>query len=77
MTKDPIHISTPESSLIERIEYRQSKNPTMTVKLVGGKEYTYYNVPEDEYHKFAKAKSAGSHFGKHIKGKYRNPDEKA
>ncbi len=44
----------------------------LTVTFRNGKQYKYHGVPQEAYHEFIKAESAGKHFGEHIKGRYKH-----
>ena len=61
------------SSAISHIEYNKGTR-VMTVQFTsGGKRYTFHDVPEAEYEAFHKAESKGSHFHKHIRGRFAGP----
>ena len=54
-------------------------NGDMTVEFHSGDTYVYHQVGAEEYEKFLKAPSIGSHFHNHIRGhfKYTKPEKAA
>lgn len=57
------------SSMLSHCEY---EGDCLTITFAKGQKYKYYGVPKDEYHKLTNAESAGAHFLKNIKDKYRH-----
>jgi hypothetical protein len=58
------------SSAIARIEYDELSRE-LQVTFVGGRTYTYYDVPRDVYVGFVNAPSKGQYFNDRIKDRYR------
>lgn len=66
--------STPKSSCFSEIGYDSDWEVLVVRFRDSGSVYTYSGFPEEEWSKFTEAKSLGSWYNKHIKGRYE--DEK-
>lgn len=58
------------STAISRIDY-DPYNRRLYVSFRGGKSYTYYDVPREEYEALRTARSPGAYLNDHIKDRYR------
>ena len=58
------------SSLIGRIAYMDDER-TLKVWLRNGPLYCYFDVPPEEYEALRDSPSAGRHYNRHVKGRYR------
>ena len=58
-----------KSSFIAAIGYDETKQ-VLDVEFKGGTVYQYAKVPKEHFEEMLKAKSAGTYFYKHIRGKY-------
>jgi KTSC domain len=62
------------SSVIQSVAYDQ-RTRTLTLTFHTKKVYHYAAVPLYIYQELITAKSAGQYYSRHIKGKYKAPDE--
>lgn len=58
------------SSNLSRIRYDDSTR-TLEIEFNGGRQYQYFDVPEQVFEGLRDADSHGSYFHEHIKGSYR------
>ncbi len=61
---------SPQSSNIEQVTYDPAMRD-MTVKFKSGGEYVHHNVGSQDFAAFKAADSAGGHYHRHIKGRFR------
>ena len=57
------------SSHIRGVAYDQEKS-TLHVEFTNGGQYTYHEIPPDEYQALIEAPSVGEYFANNIKGAY-------
>lgn len=57
------------SSNIQGVAYDRDTQ-TLYIQFKNGSEYSYANVPNDEYEELIEASSVGSYFNDNIKGQY-------
>mgnify|MGYP003813335161 FL=1 len=57
------------SSILKSAYYDNNYN-MLSVTFKNGKEYVFYNVPNDVWNNFKNSESKGSYFSRYIKGKY-------
>lgn len=67
--KPTIKLQQVKSSMLAAHGY-DPESRTLAVQFTNGATYHYADVPPEAAEAFAKAESAGGHFGKHIRGKY-------
>lgn len=58
------------STIIRRFDYAPHSRE-LTVELVTGRRYVYFDVPEEEAQGFRAAFSKGGHFNRNIRSHYR------
>jgi len=57
-----------KSSNVESVSFHDG---VMEVKFKGGGHYTFHGVTEQQHRAFMAAESKGTHFAKHIRGKFK------
>ncbi len=62
-----------DSSVFEAVAYRREER-RLYLKFHGGRVWRYFDFPAHEYDEFLASESLGRHFGKHIRGKFREED---
>ena len=58
-----------ESSFIKTYRY-DAEHSTLIIEMKNGKIYTYQEVPREVYESMLESVSAGSFFGKNVRGRY-------